>query len=73
MSNSNQEDPVAKMVDTITLVTSSEQIQGMTEDALEAIDGGAGIPVGTGAVLPDGTTEVSPGHFVPTTQKPNFP
>jgi hypothetical protein len=44
MSSSNQEDVVARMVDTITLVTSSEQIKGMGESALEAIDGGAGAP-----------------------------
>jgi hypothetical protein len=41
MSTSNQ-DAVAQMVETITLVTSSDQIKGMSESALEAIDGGAG-------------------------------
>jgi hypothetical protein len=48
MSTSNQVDAIAQMLDTITLVTGTEQIKGMTEDALESIDGGAGSSVSNG-------------------------
>jgi hypothetical protein len=48
MSNSNQAEAIEHMIETITLVTGTEQIKGMTEAALESTDGGAGSSVSNG-------------------------
>jgi hypothetical protein len=63
MSNSNQDDAVAKMVDTITLVTGSEQIKAMTEEALEAIEGGAGGDPRYPGVTQSPAVPVNPGPY----------